>query len=110
MKESREMLNLSPGWVRRVVDRGVQQAMLILKATNLYASNIFDKVGSGAPSFPNGLKTDTLQEETSGLGITLAHKATFSNASILMTNLPTSSTGLSAGALYVDSGTLKVKS
>lgn len=82
--------------------------MLILKATNLYATNIYDKTGALAPIFPNGLKSATLSEETAAGGITFPHKAVFSNATINMANLPTAAGGLASGDLWNDSGTIKV--
>jgi hypothetical protein len=71
MSLGKTFLNLTPGWVRRTVDTGVQQALLILRASNFYADNIYDKAGSGAPAFPNGLKTNTISERTTDTGVTI---------------------------------------
>ena len=53
---SKGALGVPPGWVRRVIDRAVQQAKLILRASNFYADNIYNKDGNGIPNFPNDLK------------------------------------------------------
>ncbi len=77
-------LNLSRGWIIRIINTAVQQATLILRAPTAYV--------------------DTLDEKTTDGGITLAA------AKINLSNLPTSDSELAAGDLWSDGGVITIVS
>ena len=65
-------VGISKGFIRRAIESGVAQAQLLLRVANFYVDNIYDKIGTGGPTFPNGLIVGLITEETADAGIILS--------------------------------------
>lgn len=92
-------VEINPGWVRRIIARGVSLGQLVLRFPNLYADTIRNKAGDSGPTFSSGLKTGSIEEASSGVGITLADD-------VKMPNIPSSNPG--DDTLWLSNNTLRI--
>ncbi len=78
----RARLNLTRGWIGRIIDVMIQQSILIIRAPTIYV--------------------DGLDENTTDAGITVTP------TKVNLANLPTSSSGLASGDLWNNSNVINI--
>lgn len=72
MSHQSSFLNITPGWVRKVINTAFGQQTLVAHGDLGQFDDITDEAGAGAPTFSNGIETDVITEETATIGITMS--------------------------------------